>query len=562
MPSDDYDFSRRDFSSTTAFQLACDNHHVIRVKDMGNKSGKKNQWTVADVKKAIKQKNEQSENSYVQDKVDLKGVRSPSAVDTNDVEAVETTYLAAVETSRVPSNQAGDITAEDEEYSDDNVTGNVDNNIALAEHLKKRASAYKDRKGKNSSMIEKYVTNSNIFQPYRAVGLVSSDIPFAVNENAGSQTFLAIAVDRSFNIYRADDLTLAISSSQLEKKIQEIAVWHDLTFCVCMSSRKIIVFKRANIFRILDGKHNTNISKLYVFGDLLMSISKENLVVMWMLSRNKGYSVEYLDKFSLIQNNMDLPIDDERLLDNGLTSNAINITVILHPSTYLNKILLASDCGQLHLWNIRSKKCIYRFKQFVGRDITTVVQSPAIDVVGIGCRNGRIFVHNLKYDEVLMKFKHGDGGITSLAFRNDTFSVNRAGTDDTKNTNSILAAGSTTGSISLWNLETQSLHSEIKRQQTDSIVKLHFLQNEPLLLSTSIDNSLKMFIFDRPDGTCRLLRSRIGHAKPPTKVRFYGGILSENNGKAVDGSALQLLSGGQDCSFRSFHATRDSQSRN
>ena len=139
IPSDDHDFSRRDFSSTTAFQLACDNQYVIRVKDMGNKSGKKNQWTVADVKKAIKQKNEQSENSYVQDKVDLKGVRSPSAVDTNDVEAVETTYLAAVKTSRVPSNQAGDITAEDEKYSDDNVTGNVDNNIALAEHLKKKS---------------------------------------------------------------------------------------------------------------------------------------------------------------------------------------------------------------------------------------------------------------------------------------------------------------------------------------------------------------------------------------------------------------------------------------
>ena len=131
---------------------------------MGNKSGKKNQWTSRSQK--IK-RNNQSEASNVQNKVDLKGVRSPSAVDTNDVEAVETTYLAAVETSRVPSNQAGDITAEDEEYSDDNVTGNVGNNIALAEHLK-RVSAHKDRKGKNSSMIEKYVTNSNIFQPYRS----------------------------------------------------------------------------------------------------------------------------------------------------------------------------------------------------------------------------------------------------------------------------------------------------------------------------------------------------------------------------------------------------------
>ena len=72
---------------------------------------------------------------------------SPSAVDTNDVEAVETTYLAAVETSRMPSNQAGDKAAEDEKYSDDNVTGNVDKNIALANHLK-RKFVQKDRKKK------------------------------------------------------------------------------------------------------------------------------------------------------------------------------------------------------------------------------------------------------------------------------------------------------------------------------------------------------------------------------------------------------------------------------
>ena len=57
---------------------------------------------------------------------------------------------------------------------------------------------------------------------------------------------LAIAVDRSFNIYRADDLTLAISSSQLEKN-QEIAVWHDLTFA-CVGRRGKLSFLREPIF--------------------------------------------------------------------------------------------------------------------------------------------------------------------------------------------------------------------------------------------------------------------------------------------------------------------------
>ena len=390
--------------------------------------------------------------------------------------------------------------------------------------------------------------------------MISSDVPFVINQTIGTVNFLAMAVERAFNIYRADDLTLALCSPQLNKKIQYLTVWHDLTFCVCIASKEIVVYKRTEFLKILNGKHQTNIMQLYIFGNYLISISKDNTIVMWSLIRSNGYNVEYYDQFNLIRNNRFLQDDvNNSNFDNN--KELLNVTSILHPNTYLNKILIASDDGHLDLWNVRSKKCIYRFTQFINKEITTVVQSPAIDVVGIGCRNGRIFIHNLKYDEILMKFVHGDGGITSLAFRNDTFRVNSNGTNSKNNTTSILAAGSTSGSISIWNLETRSLHSEIKQQHTDAIVKLEFLNNEPLLLSSSIDNSLKMFIFDKPDGTCRLLKSRTGHSNPPTMVRFYGDNLDENNGKAVDGSALQILSGGQDCSFRSFHATRDSQSR-
>ena len=34
----------------------------------------------------------------------------------------------------------------------------------------------------------------------------------------------------------------------------------------------------------------------------------------------------------------------------------LNVTSILHPNTYLNKMLIASDDGHLDLWNVRSKK--------------------------------------------------------------------------------------------------------------------------------------------------------------------------------------------------------------
>jgi U3 small nucleolar RNA-associated protein 21 len=43
-------------------------------------------------------------------------------------------------------------------------------------------------------------------------------------------------------------------------------------------------------------------------------------------------------------------------------SNAsFKISTILHPSTYLNKILLGSTQGAMQLWNIHTNKLIYTF---------------------------------------------------------------------------------------------------------------------------------------------------------------------------------------------------------
>jgi U3 small nucleolar RNA-associated protein 21 len=44
-------------------------------------------------------------------------------------------------------------------------------------------------------------------------------------------------------------------------------------------------------------------------------------------------------------------------------------------------------------------------------------KAPAIDVVGVGLENGRIVLHNLKFDETILSFTQDWGPIRSLTFR-------------------------------------------------------------------------------------------------------------------------------------------------
>ena len=97
-------------------------------------------------------------------------------------------------------------------------------------------------------------------------------------------------------------------------------------------------------------------------------------------------------------------------------SESFQIMSVVHPSTYLNKLLLGSKQGQLQLWNIRTNKLIYTFAGW-GSPILCLSQSPAIDVVGMGLENGTVVIHNLKFDESLMKFHQEWGPVTALSFR-------------------------------------------------------------------------------------------------------------------------------------------------
>ena len=97
-------------------------------------------------------------------------------------------------------------------------------------------------------------------------------------------------------------------------------------------------------------------------------------------------------------------------------SESFQVMSIVYPRTYLNKVLLGSKQGQLQIWNIRTSKLIYTFTGW-GSPILCLSQSPAVDIMGMGLENGTIVIHNLKFDESLMKFHQEWGPVTALSFR-------------------------------------------------------------------------------------------------------------------------------------------------
>ncbi|XLS58723.1 hypothetical protein HN51_008478 [Arachis hypogaea] len=253
---------------------------------------------------------------------------------------------------------------------------------------------------------------------------------------------------------------------------------------------------------------------LLLFGDHVISVDIRGNMFLWEF---KGVMDQNPSPFGHI------------LLDQSFSPSCI-----MHPDTYLNKVLVGSEQGPMQLWNISTKKKIFEFKGW-DSPITCCVSFPALDVVAVGCADGSIHVHNIRYDEELVTFTHSTrGSVTALSFCTDG--------------QPLLASGGSSGVISVWNLEKKRLQSVVREAHDSVITSLHFFANEPVLMSSSADNSIKMWIFDTTDGDPRLLRFRRGHSAPPLCIKFYA------NGR-------HILSAGQDRAFRLFSVVQDQQSR-
>ncbi|KLT38876.1 putative WD-repeat protein [Cutaneotrichosporon oleaginosum] len=224
-------------------------------------------------------------------------------------------------------------------------------------------------------------------------------------------------------------------------------------------------------------------------------------------------------------------------LDNEITfHSSFTATTMMHPATYLNKVIVGSQQGELQLWNIRTGSLIHTFAAPTSASpVTTIVQAPALDIVGVGHSDGDIRVLDIKHGDLVMQMRMDEGSVTGLAFRMDG--------------PPILASASSVGAIAIWDLSKggRVLHTR-RRSHEQAVNGLEWVQGQPLLVSSSADNSVKQWAFDSPTAEPRLLKLRSGHNAPPSCIRYYG-----EDGK-------QILTAGRDRALRYTSVVRDSRS--
>ncbi|CAD1475667.1 unnamed protein product, partial [Heterotrigona itama] len=327
------------------------------------------------------------------------------------------------------------------------------------------------------------MAHSKIFLKNRALGYVSNHIPLVTRYiKRRKENLIVTCVGNSFHTYGCSHFTLLSVSGTHPGEITSLAgdVYHIYTAC----GKDIYAWRRGTEVKHIYKGHNCTVHTLLPFGPCLISVDENSNVKVWDIKT------------------------EELVTELTFNNNHFKITTLIHPYTYMNKILLGSEQGQLQLWNLKILKSIYIFKGW-NTPVTALEQAPAIDV-----------------DETIFELVQDWGCVISISFRTDE--------------HPIMATGSLEGHIVFWNLEQRKVESQLHKAHFGAVTGLKYLPNEPLLVSSSPDNSLKLWIFDLADGAGRLLRIREAHSEPPTLIRFYG-----NKGD-------NILTAGSDSSLRKF----------
>ncbi|GAA5862908.1 hypothetical protein JCM8547_003617 [Rhodosporidiobolus lusitaniae] len=224
--------------------------------------------------------------------------------------------------------------------------------------------------------------------------------------------------------------------------------------------------------------------------------------------------------------------------------NGFTATKVVHPASYLNKVVVGSKEGELAVWNVRTGSCIHTFSasslapSSAPSAVTALTQSPAIDVLGVGLASGACILFDVRMGEALGRVRldgEGAGEVAAVAFR----------TDDIAQT---VAVASTSGHIALFDLaaEMKLLHL-VRNAHEGSVGGLEWVPGQPMMMTSGGDNSVKQWLLDTPTSAPRLLKQRSGHHAPPHLVRYYG-----DDGKG-------LLTAGADRALRYTSVVRDSR---
>ncbi|KAE9416684.1 hypothetical protein Angca_009941 [Angiostrongylus cantonensis] len=321
--------------------------------------------------------------------------------------------------------------------------------------------------------------DSILFAPYRSMGVVCTDVKpvLRLNESKTRITSLLCPVDNVILHYKAEKLRLVGISDVLPHVVTALAA--DRSGVYAATGTAVAVMKTCrHVDRYIEVEAKTKFME--IIGDYLVIIDAEDGIRVFDIS------------------------DGQKIL-NMEGSKSFQITAVVHPSTYLYKVVVGSSIGTLRLINFRTGRIIHEFAKGFDAAVTVLEQSPAVDVLAIGLSNGQIFLHNVRVDETICKFRH-EKAISAVGFRNDG--------------KPYMTSADVGGDIVVWDLEKRQLIGKVVNVHHAAVTKLYFMLGEPIMVSASADNSLRTWVLDGADGVPRQLVILEGHADEVTSVQF------------------------------------------
>ncbi|KNC83664.1 hypothetical protein SARC_04097 [Sphaeroforma arctica JP610] len=157
---------------------------------------------------------------------------------------------------------------------------------------------------------------SQIFHPYRALGYVTNHVPFALQTKTNTH-FITTCIGDAFQQYGAAKMNLLFVSPPLQEPITCIDMVKD--YVMTASGCRVIAWKRGKQVRCI-GTHKHNIQLMLLFGGMVITCDDSGEIVMW----DDEKSNEELGRVEV-----------------G-SQEQFNTTAMMHPATYLNKVLLGS----------------------------------------------------------------------------------------------------------------------------------------------------------------------------------------------------------------------------
>ncbi|GAA5999690.1 hypothetical protein JCM10207_005870 [Rhodosporidiobolus poonsookiae] len=445
-----------------------------------------------------------------------------------------------------------------------------------------------------------------LFEPFRLLSLVSTATPFVLQSRASKfldkpALTVVTSLGRSFSIWEGESFKLLFVGPDLGREIASLAVHNESVFAAAGDfvgryvrgkeyGRFVVSEPRTGSDSDSDSdsdassssssssdsssdsdsdsdddgpssssnSDNETLTHLTLFGNTLLALSASGRrMYVWDIPAYvKAASKDPLAGASAGVEGAEGAEDDE---DEERRSEAVTpyavldfpqgftATKVVHPASYLNKVVVGSKEGALAVWNVRTGSCIHTFSassllpstaSSTPSAITALAQSPAIDVLGVGLANGACVLFDVRLGEALGRVRldgEGAGAVTAVAFR----------TDDQAQT---LAVASTSGHVALFDLAAKMRLLHLVRNAHEGPVGgLEWVPGQPLMMTSGGDNSIKQWLLDTPSSAPRLLKQRSGHHAPPHLVRYYG-----EDGKG-------LLTAGADHALRYTSVVRDTR---